>query len=40
LVHFEADKWNISNINQLERVNYLVNDIFDVVEGQAFKENF
>ena len=35
----DANTWTISNANQLDRVEYYVNDTFDVEEGQAFAEN-
>jgi len=35
----DVNTWTISNANQLDRVEYLVNDTFDSEEGQAFAEN-
>ncbi len=35
----DVNTWTISNANQLDRVEYLVNDTFDSEEGQAFDEN-
>lgn len=35
----DVNTWEIANANQLARVEYLVNDTFDVEEGQAFDEN-
>ncbi len=35
----DVNTWTISNANQLDRVEYLVNDTYDSEEGQAFAEN-